>query len=166
MARLLIAVLLFIFFVLQLTLMPRLTVFGVSGNILLAAILVFAIKSSGNWVLVAAFLSGLALDLFSALPFGVWVISFSVTVWLIGAVGKKNFKSSDFSGQAILISLACLLFSVFGVFLPHFFSWIGFAQNSEIFKNILKIILPEFILNAILALIFILFYKNGLRARI
>lgn len=168
MRRFIIFLVLLFFFIFQLTLMPRLTVFGVFPNILLAAILVLAAKSSENFSLIAAFLSGLGLDFFSGLPFGVWAISFAVLVWLIQTIGKSFFKNSDLFGQICLIGGALMFFIFFLPFLIKFFSWFGLGVNLSFWQNILRRGWMGFILNFILVLILLLALNQfyGLRRRI
>jgi rod shape-determining protein MreD len=160
--------LIFVFLLLQIALVPHFSFFAVQANILLAAIIVFALMRSGQWVYVFAFFSGLALDVFSSRPFGIYAMSFVLLVWLIQFVGKNIFRASDFSGQASIAILSCAFFSLICPFLIKIFYWLGLGQNISFWDNLFRIGLPEIILNFILAILGLIIFKKtyGLFARI
>ncbi len=146
--------------VLQLTIMPRLIIFGVFPNILLAAILFFVIKKDGHWPIVVAFTAGLAMDFFSSSPLGIYSLAFILVAWLAIHLGKGFFKINTFSGEMSLVAAACFSYSVLVIFFTEFFNWFGAGPVMNFWPSLLKVILPEFILNSIMALIFVLLLKK------
>jgi rod shape-determining protein MreD len=142
--------------------------FGVYPDILLAAILIFAVMRGGKWVFLFAFFSGVALDIFSSREFGIYTLSFVLLVWLVQFIGKNVFKATDFSGQISILACACALFSVLNLFLIKNFYWLGLGQNIPFWDNLLKIGLLEIMLNFVLAVVGLMIFKktNGLFAAI
>ncbi len=143
----------------QLTIVPYLTVFSVYPNILIGAVLIFAIFKNSNWVLLWALLAGLMLDFFSSLPLGIYSLNFILIAWLAMFVGRNIFKITDLLGQVSLLLLGCFLFSFLNIFLIKVFYWFGLSELSLPFSFVFwRTVLPEIILNSLSALaIFIIF---------
>jgi len=162
------AILFFVLLILQIAFMPRLAIFSVTPNLVLAGILAYTSQLNKNSIFIFAGFLGLALDFFSGLPFGIWTINFVVTVWSIETIGKNFFKSADFSGQAFLIAGACIFFSIFQFFLIKVFFWLGLGTNQSFWRDILQIGLREIPLNIAVSLLFLILNKKiyGLLARI
>jgi rod shape-determining protein MreD len=158
----------FILLILQIAFVPHLTIFGVYPNVLLAAILVFATMRSGRWVFLFAFLSGIALDIFSSRAFGLYTFSFILLVWLIEYVGKNTFKATDLSGQISILALSCVFFSALVFFLIKIFYWFNLGQNISFWGELLKVGSVEIMLNFVLAGLALMIFKksHGLLAAI
>ncbi len=154
------AIIFFVLAILQIAIMPRLAIFGVFPNLALAGILAYASQVNKKSIFIFAGFMGLALDFFSGLPFGIWIINFLITVWLFEAIGKNFFRSADFSGQAFLIAGACIFFSIFQFFLIKVFAWLGQGINQSFWQDILRVGLREFLLNFAISLLFLLLIKK------
>ncbi|OIO47576.1 MAG: rod shape-determining protein MreD [Parcubacteria group bacterium CG1_02_40_82] len=164
MNKIIVFLLFFMLLILQVAFVPRFSVFNVYPNILLIAILVFAIMRHNNRTLLFALFFGLALDIFSSWPFGIYALDFVILAWLIQFIGKNFFRATDFFGQTSIIALSCVLFSVLNFFLIKNFYWLGLGQNIAFWDNLLRIGLLEIILNFVLAVAGLMIFKkiNGL----
>lgn len=168
MNKIIIFLLFFALLILQVSFVPHFSVFNVYPNILLIAILVFAIMRHSNQALLLALFFGLALDIFSSRPFGIYALIFVVLAWLIQFIGKNIFKAADFFGQISIIACACGVYSFLSLFFIKNFYWLGLGQNISFWYNFLHIGLLEIMLNFIFGIIALLVYKkiHGLLARI
>jgi len=143
----------FVLLILQIAFLPHFPIFYVFPNILLAAIIAFAIIRGGRWVFVFALFSGLALDIFSNHAFGIYALDFVLLAWLIQFIGKNIFKAADFFGQISILACACVIYSFLNLFLIKIFYWLGLGQNISFWINFLRVGLLEIILNLILAVL-------------
>ena len=160
MNKILSILLIFLLLILQIAFMPHLAIFGVFPDILLAAIIFFAVLKGGELVFLFAFFSGLALDVFSSRAFGIYALNFVLVTWLIQFIGKNVFKATDFSGQISIIACACSLFSILNLFLIKNFYWLGLGQNISFWSNFLRVGLLEIILNFALAVLGLAIFKK------
>jgi len=158
----------FILLILQITVVPRISIFNVFPNIVLAAVLVIAAVKNDNSGFFAAIAAALILDFFSSRPFGVYLLSFIITVWLAQSLGRNIFKSTDFSGQFPLFLCASLVYSFLYLFLNKIFQWLGMGASISFWSDFLRTGLLEAGENAIVSLIFLILYKkiHGLFVRI
>lgn len=168
MNKIIVFLLFFTLLILQVAFVPHFSVFNVYPNILLVAILVFAIMRHNNRVLLFALFFGFALDIFSSRPFGIYALNFVVLAWLIQFIGKNVFRAADFFGQISIIACACCVYSILNLFLIKNFYWLGLGQNVSFLYNLFRIGLLEIMLNFLFGVIALLAYKkiHGLLARI
>lgn len=160
MPKIIILFLFFILLLLQLTIMPRLSIFNVFPNILLAAMLIFVVIRGGRLTLFLGLAAGLLMDLFSSLPFGTYSLSFILVAWLAQFIGRNVFKITDLSGQVSLIALGSFFCSFLVILIVKISYWLGlYSYDFSFWFNFIKIVLPEFILNFLLTLILLLFVK-------
>jgi len=157
MSKIIVLFLFFILLILQLTIMPRLIVLDVFPNILLAAFLAFVIIiRSDKLSLLLGLVVGLMMDLFSSLPFGIYSLSFVFIAWFSQFIWKNIFKITDLSGQIYIISLGSFFYNLLILLMLKIFQWLSLFQKDFSFLPIfIKIALPEFILNALVAIIFL-----------
>jgi rod shape-determining protein MreD len=111
MNKIIASIFIFLLLILQVAFMPHLAFFGVFPDILLAAMMILAVLRGGKWVFILSLLSGLALDVFSNHPFGIYALDFILLTWLTEYVGKNIFRATDISGQVSLLALACVVFT-------------------------------------------------------
>lgn len=97
-------------------------IFGFSFNVFLIPIFFLIFFSQRNLAFFSAFLAGLALDVFSFLPFGVFIFGLCLNVFLIDKLfqifQKSNFFTPFFLFALFLVFDKFLLF--FGKFLFGF----------------------------------------------
>lgn len=148
--------------------MPRLSVFGVFPNILLATIIIFSILKEKQSALLISFLAGLMLDVFSHLPFGIYTLNFVFICWLVQFVGNNFFRVRDFFGQIFLIFSASIAYSLLFFLSLKVFFWVGINPNIAFLANFSRIGLPEAGLNILASLLILIIFKktHGLFARI
>lgn len=153
--------------VLQLTLLPRLNLFSIFPNILLAVILVLALAPDEKTALLWAFVAGFLLDIFSSLPFGIYILSFILLVWLIRVAGKNIFKVTDFSGQIFLVIFASFVYSIFVFGLIKIFYWLRAGTEFYFWSGFFRVGLLEICLNIIATIIVLIAVRklHGLSAK-
>lgn len=122
--------LLFVLIVLQISVFPHFQLQGVLPNIVLVAVIFLAYYQQAGkinyWELMAfSFASGVLLDAYSGLPFGIILISF------IAIVASVNFVVDVFSDSAHSLIMGLAIF--FGS-AGHFFINLGIIKLYEIFK--------------------------------
>lgn len=122
--------LLFVLIVLQISVFPHFQLRGVFPNIVLAVVIFLAyyqqVGKINYWELMAfSFVSGVLLDAYSGLPFGIILISFIVIV------ASVNFVVDVFSDSthSLIIGLAIFFGSA-----GYFFINLGIIKLYEIFK--------------------------------
>lgn len=162
MSKIIILFLFFILLLLQLTIMPRLSVFNVFPNILLATLLVSIIIRGGRLTLFLGLAAGLMMDLFSNLPFGSYLLSFILIAWLSQFIGRNIFKITDLSGQVSIIALGSFFCGFLIFLIVKISQWLGLSlYDFSFWSSFIKIALPEFILNTLLALILLFLIKKA-----
>ncbi|MBI4708798.1 MAG: rod shape-determining protein MreD [Candidatus Portnoybacteria bacterium] len=151
---------LFILAVLQISIVPRLSIFNVFPNILLASILSISIIKEDKSIIFFAFVAGLLMDFLSGLPFGINALNFVFTLWAAKFIGRNIFKTTDLFGQASLIIFACFLYSALNIILLEVFHLFGLGLEIPSWLNLLRIGLAELILNSLLAIIILIIAKK------
>jgi rod shape-determining protein MreD len=139
----------FIFFlisVLQLTIIPRLALFGAIPNLVLVLIILWSVLFGFKKSFWLALVGGFFLDLFSGPYFGIFIVIFLVIAFLADLATNRIF------GDNLLFSVLslCSLFSALFVLL---FDYLAFKSLFSNYKLIIILVLT-IILNFFLALIF------------
>lgn len=160
MKKLIIILIFFLLLILQLTIMPRISIFNVFPNILLAAVLVIVMMREDNLAVYLALFAGMAMDLFSNMSLGVYSLSFVVIAWSAHFLGKNIFRNTDFFGRATLTICSIFVYNFFLIFIVKIFAWFGFGNGLEFKNSIFKIALPEFILTSLTALILLFLFQK------
>jgi len=168
MNKIIASIFIFLLLILQVAFMPHLAFFGVFPDILLAAMMILAVLRGGKWVFILSLLSGLALDVFSNHPFGIYALDFILLTWLTEYVGKNIFRATDISGQVSLLALACVVFTSLNLSLIKVFYWLGLGNDLAFWHNFLVIGLLEISYNFVLAVLGLIIFKkiHGLFAAI
>lgn len=109
--------------ILQITVVPFFNFNGVVPNLILVLILCLIIfkgfEDQWPWVL----LSGVLLDLFSGLPFGLISLSLLSTVYLIDLLNLNFFAITKLWIAEILVILGTIVYDLIIVFLSRLFSF-------------------------------------------
>lgn len=168
MQKIIIFFIVFVLFVLQITIVPRFQIFGAIPSILFAALLAFVLVSGNKLILIYALIAGLLLDFFSSAGFGIYSFGFVIVIWLAEFVGKIIFRVTSLSGQIALAAGGALSYSFISVIVIKIFQWLGGQPPIALWPSLIRIYLVEFILNFVFTLIFLFIIKklHGLRARI
>ncbi len=98
--------------VLQTTVFPALTVWGIAPNLVLVLILLLVILKGFKETWLAVLASGLFLDLFSGLPFGLISLSLVTSAFLIDWINKSLFSTVKFWISVSLIVLGTLFYNL------------------------------------------------------
>ncbi|MBU2068534.1 rod shape-determining protein MreD, partial [Patescibacteria group bacterium] len=98
--------------ILQATLVPFITLWGVSPNLILVLILILVILKKFEKVWWLIILSGLFLDSLAGLPFGLVSLSLISTAYLIDRFNQSIFSRIKFWVLAVLIVLGSLVYSL------------------------------------------------------
>ena len=102
--------LLFLAFIIHLTILGRVRIFGAEPDIMLSCVLFFGIFLGPRFGLETGIAAGLLKDIYSFDIFGANTLIFAITGLLAGAVRTKFFKESKIT-QALLV----LIFSIFAM---------------------------------------------------
>ena len=149
---------LFLTAILQITLVSRLEIFGISPDFVFILIIFWSVSKSFKETIVLAFFAGLFLDIFSISAFG------ANTVSLLLASAVFNFTSINILGKNNLQTFALFGFAgtiIYGILMAFFIKLISVIYSLGIilwFKyNFMHFILPEAVYNTVLiSLIFVL----------
>lgn len=99
--------------VLQTTIFPALTVWGAAPNLVLVLVLLLVILKSFKETWLAVLATGLFLDLFAGLPFGLISLSLVTSAFLIDWLNKSLFSTVKFWISVSLIILGTLFYNLF-----------------------------------------------------
>jgi len=145
--------------ILQTTLVPFLAFVGVSPNLVLVLLLFWVILRSFKKVWIGVLLTGLFLDFFSGLPFGLISLSLVGTAFLIDWFNRNIFSMVKFWVVAVLIILGTLIYNLLFIGLAKMFILAGASQvipwySIESFVTWLFRMTIEILYNLLIAVIF------------
>lgn len=168
MRKIFIFLLLFFLLAIQIAIVPYFNFFGIKANILLAAILSFVVFKKTKSILIWAAVAGLIIDFFSALPFGLYCLTFILVVWLIDFIGRSIFKANEFWGQLALMFCGSIVFSILFILLLKIFNWLGLGAGTSGQILFWRAVLLEIGLNTLLGVAALFAIKKiyGLFSRI
>ncbi|MBU2068578.1 rod shape-determining protein MreD, partial [Patescibacteria group bacterium] len=141
--------------ILQATLVPFITLWGVSPKLILVLILILVILKKFEKVWWLILLSGLFLDFLVGLPFGLVSLSLVSTAYLIDRFNQSVFSRIKFWVLTILVILGSLVYNIllFGL---------GIVFQAEVVFS-LRYLLIEIVCNLIITLIFYAGFKKIFR---
>lgn len=148
---------------LQLTLAPRLAVFGVTPNLILAAVLSWAVWRQENkkgWLILIPIL---IFDLLAGRPFGLVALSLCLVFFVLEELGRILFKQNDLSANLSLILLGILFFDVSQLLLSRVLALGDLMEPIKLTAFYFYAVLPlELMLNGLLSLL-ILWGLNNIK---
>lgn len=89
-------IILFGIIIIQTTLIPQLAIYGIVPNLAAAFLIALAAANKTKNVFRTAFLTGLILDIFSGLPFGIITAGLILAVFTVSVLSSKFLKSREF----------------------------------------------------------------------
>lgn len=95
-------VLVLLVFVIQATLAPRMSVFGIQPSLLRIALFLFAIRSGALPAVWMGFACGFLLDLYGQGRLGCFTLAWSVTTYLVGLLDEREIYTSILTRIALL----------------------------------------------------------------
>ena len=116
------SLLLFFLFILQISVLPFLLIFGVLPNLLLVASIFFIFYPLGRGLdyrelMAFSFASGFLIDTYSGMPFGVVMLSFILTVALVHFLAYNFLEKANFFMVCIGVLIGSIAYSIisFGI---------------------------------------------------
>lgn len=148
---------LFLAVILQVSFLPFLSVFGLSLNLVLVLVVFLISQRDFKKYWPAIIFTGLVLDIFSALPFGVISLSLVLTAYFIERLKKDVFGSINLGLVMGLMALGHLFYSLLLMALTKLFQ---FDLSVGWVYNLIYLVPGEIILSIIFAsFIFYVFKK-------
>ena len=129
--------------IIQITLLPQMSLFGYKPDLALALVVAWAMLAPVGEAAVWGFLIGVFLDLASGLPFGVHTLALTTLGWLIGW-GQATFFRGNLLAPPIAVVLATFFHHVIVLGILALFNW-----QIHWGEYLLRVTLPSVILNAL-----------------
>ncbi len=140
-------------FVLQLTVIPIYPIFGVKADILLVVVIILSLMVKNRETIFIALLAGLLKEAFFGGIFAVNLLGIMLVVALVDLIGGNFFKK-NYLIPPLITGLFTILHEIF------LYLFIYRTVNMQFLKALTDTILPEAILNSILAfIIYIILFK-------
>jgi rod shape-determining protein MreD len=134
---------------LQATIVPHLAIWGVFPDLPLIIVASWGLLRGPREGLTWGFVAGIAIDLFAGAPFGAATLSLTV-IGLLSGLGATSALRTRLILPMAFVFLATLLYDVLFLLMVQisgqFVPWV---------ENVLRIILPSAVLNALLTPVFI-----------
>jgi len=151
---------LFLATILQITLVPHLSIFGVYPDFVFVLIIFFSILKPIHQSLIFALVGGLFLDFFTLYPLGAITLSFILISYLFSFVVQNILKSHNLATFIILGFIGTIIYEIL---VSSFIKLADFIYSSskilEFRYNFIYFILPEAVYNTILIFLIFLFFQ-------
>ncbi len=152
-------VILFGIIIIQTTAVPQLAVYGIVPNLAVAFLIALVAAGGIKNIFMAAFLTGLILDVFSGLPFGAITASLILAVFTASALSSRFLKSREFFILSPIIFSGLLVYNLSLLILSNL------GDLPFVLENI-KQLFPIFILKIIFEIMLALaFYAFALKLK-
>lgn len=140
--------------ILQVTVLSRIKIFGITVNLALAGIIIVACIADNVTAVLNAVISGVIFDVFAGYNVGCYLFAFVIIVALILLIIKFMYKGSLFTTLSMT--------AIFTILLEVALYYIFYLRNGEIYSSaiLIKIIIPQTILNVIASLVLFGAYKK------
>jgi rod shape-determining protein MreD len=128
---------------LQSTVMPKITLLGVHPDLLLMAVTSWSLLRGSEEGMLWALIGGVALDLFSSAPFGVY----SLALLLIGfaaGLGQRNMLRIDILAPVLVIPLSTLVYVLVTMAMLSVLGW-----EMEWGARLRTVLLPSILVNSL-----------------
>lgn len=156
-------IILALFFVamLQTTFVPRLALYGVFPNLMLVVIVYKSLFKDYKEILIWPLAGGLILDFFSAMPFGVFTLSFLIVSFLVSFLSRNTWSSENIGLVVVMVTLlGSFAFGLSAFFLTKVgFLLMGLSWAASL-KQVLSIAFAEAGYNVGLAVVLFLILKK------
>ncbi len=140
--------------VLQVTLFSRLKIFGLNVNFALICVIVVASLTDSKISIINAVVTGILYDFYACYNVGWNLTMFTVIALLMILIVKFMYKGS--------IVTAVTFTAIFTIITELILYWFGYLSNGNSYNSliIVKIILPQAIINSIISLVVFYLYKK------
>jgi rod shape-determining protein MreD len=131
---------------LQTTIMPHLTIWGISPDLVVIVIASWGLLQGTTEGCLWGFIAGVAIDLFSDAPFGAATISL-VLVGLLAGLAKRSRLQAHFALPMVVVAMGTVLYNL------SFLTLLQISgQSVPWLEALFRITLPSAALNALLAI--------------
>ncbi|MDI6601913.1 MAG: rod shape-determining protein MreD [Thermoanaerobacteraceae bacterium] len=139
-----ILLLLVLCFAIQTAILPFLSIYNISPDILLIFIAAFSILN-GQWEgMIYGMIAGVLMDLFYSPVFGIYSIIYTTFGFFAGRISKNIFKENPFAALFFVI-IGSVYKGIIILFIKILLSY-----KADIWMSFLALILPESVLNGII----------------
>lgn len=128
---------------LQSTVMPRITVLGMHPDLLLMAVTSWSLLRGSEEGMLWALIGGVALDLFSGAPFGVYSLSLLLIGFAAG-LGQRSMLRFDILAPILMIPLSTLVYVLVTMALLSLLGW-----EVEWGARLRTVLLPSILVNSL-----------------
>jgi rod shape-determining protein MreD len=135
---LIIAIVVYICFLLQMSVFSRLKLAGISPNILICVVSTYGFMKGRKYGIIIGFFTGLLLDVFSGSIFGLYALLYMYIGFLNGLF-KKQFFGDDLRLPMILIGTSDLIYGI----VTYFIMFFAIRSRYDFSYYLMNIILPE-----------------------
>ncbi|SDB09755.1 rod shape-determining protein MreD [Pseudobutyrivibrio sp. YE44] len=156
---LIIALVIYVCFLLQTSVFSRYRLAGVTPNVLLCVVATYGFMKGRRHGILVGFFTGLLLDIFSGSLFGCYALIY-MYIGLLNGLFKKQFFGDDLRLPMILIGTSDLIYGV-----ASFVARMGYKSQYNFSFYLLNIILPEVVYTLLVSIFvyyFILYINNWL----
>jgi len=136
--------LLFVVALLQSTLVPHLSIWGVFADLPLLVVVSWSLLRGSREGAIWGFIAGLAVDLFSGAPFGAATLSL-IVAGLLGGLGQATVYRTHIALPVIMIFLTTIVYDLLFLLIVQIS-----AQPVDWLGSLFRIVLPSAMLNAVL----------------
>jgi rod shape-determining protein MreD len=128
---------------LQSTVMPKITVLGVHPDLVLMAVTSWSLLRGSEEGMLWALVGGVALDLFSGAPFGIYSLSLLLIGFAAG-LGPRNMLRIDILAPILVIPLSTLVYLLATMALLSALGW-----EMEWGARLRTVLLPSILVNSL-----------------
>lgn len=128
---------------LQSTVMPKITVLGVHPDLVLMAVTSWSLLRGSEEGMLWALVGGVALDLFSGAPFGIYSLSLLLIGFAAG-LGPRNMLRIDILAPILVIPLSTLVYLLATMALLSALGW-----EMEWSARLRTVLLPSILVNSL-----------------
>ncbi len=141
---LIILLILILLFIVQTAILPFLTIYNISPDILLIFITAYSILN-GQWEgMICGIVAGALMDVFYSPVYGIYSIVYTTIGFLVGRFSKNIFKENSFA--ALLFTIMGSVYK--GILIVIFKAVLSY--KTDIWMSFLALSLPEALLNGII----------------
>ena len=140
--------------ILQVTLFSRMKIFGLNINFALISVIVVASLANSKTSFINAVLSGIIYDVYACYNVGWNFLMFVIIALLMMLIIKFMYKGS--------VITTVVFTAIFTIVTELLFYWLTYLSNGNIYNSLIvvKVILPQAIINSFVSFILFYVYKN------
>ncbi len=140
--------------ILQVTLFSRMKIFGLNINFALISVVVVSSLANSKTSFINAVLAGIIYDVYACYNVGWNFLMFVIIALLMMLIVKFMYKGS--------VITTVVFTAIFTIVTEILFYWLTYLSNGNIYNSLIvvKVILPQAIINSLVSFILFYAYKN------